>query len=170
MNEKMDLAFDLLKETPWWVFALFVSLVMIALRATQRRIITLKQLFIIPGILTLWNLFWLDARIHNQFSLIVYWAAGVIGGSLFGWWMVRSWKIEGEKQKKRIFLPPTWSTLILVLLIFSVRYFFGFNYLKHPESAAKLFLADSLSSGVITGIFIGRAVKIFQKYQKIKSD
>jgi hypothetical protein len=166
----MDLAIDLLKETPWWVYALFILLVAIALRATQRRTLTLKQLFVVPGILTLWNLFWLDERIHNRLSLFLYWAIGVIAGSFFGWLMVRSWKIHAEKLKKRIFLPPTWSTLILVLAIFSVRYFFGFNYLKHPESAAKLFLADSLSSGVITGIFIGRAAKIFQKYQKFKLD
>lgn len=159
----MDISL-LFKETPWWVYALFVFLVLIGLKATKPRWITLRQLLILPVVFMILSVFWLTERLHGQYYDLIFWLIGLSIGTFFGWLLVRPWKIEVDKHKKALALPPTWSSLILILLFFAVRYFFSYHYEVHPEAASHLFLADSIASGTMTGIFIGRSVQLFQKY------
>lgn len=159
----MEVLTEILEDTPWWVYLLFIYLVFIGLRATRPRTTSLNKVFFLPLIFTLWNLAWLYERIQGHFLLLFFWPFGIAVGIFSGWAMVRKWHIAYHKSQRTISLPPTWSTLILILLVFAVRYFFVFNYEIHPEKASHLFLADSLISGTITGIFIGRSFHIYQK-------
>lgn len=156
----------LLAETPWWVYFLFIFLVLTGLIATRPRTISFKRLTILPGIFTIWNLFWLEDRIQGHPFLFIYWAVGLFFGSFLGWLTVRSWIIHANREQKRISLPGSWSTLILILIVFAIRYFFVYNYKMHPEEASLLFTPDALISGVITGTFIGRSFKLYRKYIK----
>ncbi len=163
----MELLIEIFKQTPWWVFLLFVGLTLIGLRATQQRVITVKKIWLLPLVFTVWNLAWLNERVQGHYSLIVFWLIGLTVGGFFGWLMVRRWKIKAVPSDS-IAIPGTWSTLILILLVFAVRYFFIFNYETHPEAASHLFLSDALISGTITGIFIGRAIELILKYRKAR--
>lgn len=159
----MELLIEIFKQTPWWVYALFAGLMLIGLRATQPRIMTVKKLWLLPLVFTVWNLVWLEERVHGHYSLIVFWLIGLSFGGFFGWLTIRRWVVKAVRSDS-ISLPGTWSTLILILLVFVIRYFFIFNYETHPEAASHLFLSDALISGSITGIFIGRAVGLILKY------
>ncbi len=162
----MELLIEIFKQTPWWVFALFAGLLLIGLKAVQPRVITVKKLWLLPLVFTIWNLVWLYERVQGHYSLIVFWFLGLAFGGFFGWLLIRRWKIKAV-SRNWIALPGTWSTLILILSVFIVRYFFVFNYETHPEAAHHLFLSDALISGIITGIFIGRAAGLLLKYKKI---
>ena len=163
----MELLIEIFKQTPWWVYLLFIGLTLIGLRATRPRVIKVKKLWLLPLIFTVWNLIWLDERVHAHYSLIVFWFLGLSFGGFIGWLTVRHWAVKAILRDS-IALPGSWSTLILILLVFVVRYFFIFNYETHPEAAYHLFLSDALISGIITGIFIGRAVGLILKYRRVK--
>jgi hypothetical protein len=160
----MDL-FEIIKLTPWWVFFLFVGLIMIGMKAARPRTTSYRKLFLLPLIFTLWNLIWLNERVQGHYSLIVFWLIGLVLGSGLGWVTVRRWKISAI-SREFIKLPGTWSTLILIMTVFVVRYFFIYNYEAHPEAASRLFSSDAFISGTITGIFIGRALCLIRKYKK----
>ena len=100
-------------------------------------------------------------------QLLIAFAAGGLLGFFFGWLSVRSWKITTDRLRKYIGLPPSWSTMILILFIFAIRYYFEYTYTFHPNKAAHLFLADAIVSGIFTGIFFGRSFHIYTKYQNI---
>ena len=151
--------------TPWWVYVLFVFLILVGLRATKPRTLSLVQLLVLPTIFCLWNLVWLGERVEGHFSLFTYWAAGIVLGSFLGWKSVRKWVIHANKTRMLLSLPPTWSTLVLIIFIFVVRYFFIYQYVLHEETI-RLQIADSSISGVITGIFIGRTLHLFHKYNQ----
>lgn len=159
----MSLLFEMIQETPWWVYLLFLFLVFIGLRATRARTVSSRQLFLLPIILMILNLAWLSERLQDHYAHLIFWAIGLTVGAVFGWLMVRKWTIK-VLHYDAISLPPSWSALILILLFFIVRYFFVFNYEMHPEAESHLFLADALISGVMTGIFVGRAYQLFTKY------
>ncbi len=163
----MELLIEILKQTPWWVYLLFVGLTLVGLRATNPRVMTVKKLALLPLVFMAWNLVWLNERVHGHYSLIVFWFIGLFFGGFFGWLTIRRWGVKAIGRDS-IALPATWSTLILIWLDFVIRYFFIFNYETHPEAASHLFLSDALISGTITGIFIGRAVGLILKYRKIK--
>ena len=157
---------DIITTAPWWVFALFFFLVIVGLTAVLPRAISLKRILFLPLVFTIWNVVWLAERIQGHFFLLIFWAAGLLIGAAFGWVSVRSWKIQADVRHKRLSLPGTWTTLVLILLAFSVRYFFIYNYEMHPEAASHLFISDALISGIITGIFIGRSLELYRKYRK----
>lgn len=162
----MDLLAEMLKHTPWWVYVVFVYLTLIGLRSTRPRTVSVRQLLFLPLIFTILNFVWLSERLQGHFSLAVFWLFGLAVGARVGWLMVRKWIIHVH-NRETISLPPTRSVLILVLLFFTIRYFFVFHYAMHPEAAAHLFVADAFISGVMTGIFSGRSYQFFIKYHRV---
>lgn len=162
----MDLHFEILQKTPWWVYLIFIILVLTGLRSTKKRTITVRQLFFLPFIFMVLNLYWLNERLEGHLFHLIYWFIGLTIGGYWGWMLVRKWEIQVHHHDT-ISIPASWSTLIFIILFFLIRYFFVFNYEMHPEAEAHLFAADALSSGVMTGIFIGRALHLFTKYHRI---
>ncbi len=156
---------DIFANTPWWVFALFIFLVLTGLNASKPRIIPVKRLIILPTVFALWNIAWLAERIHGHFSLFIFWLIGLIIGAFIGWQTVMSWRVHADHAHRTVSLPGTWSTLFFIVLVFFVRYFFVYNYEMHPESAANLFSSDALLSGSMTGIFVGRVLEVYRKYR-----
>lgn len=156
---------EIISGTPWWVYAIFFVLVSTGLNSLRHRKINVKQLLIVPIVLGLWNLGWLGERIHGHFTLLSFWILGIGFGFFIGEKTVSRWVIRGDKDKKHILLPPTYSTMILIVIVFCIRYFFYYNYIKHPETAPNLYPNDAAISGILTGVFIGRTVKIFKKFK-----
>lgn len=157
---------ELFQQTPWWVYVLFVFLVLMGLRSTTHRTVPIKQLLIYPLVLTTLNFVWLNERLEGHYHDFFYWIIGLLLGAFFGWILFRHWKVHASHHFQTLALPPTWSSLILILLFFAIRYFFIFNYEMHTEAEFHLFVADSLISGAMTGIFIGRSSLLYWKYRK----
>ena len=155
---------NILDQTPWWVYALFVSLVIIGLKASHPRTISLKKLLILPGIFTVLNIIWLTERLQGRYALLFFWAIGLVIGSLIGWRIVLHWKTEANHRLHHLRIPGSWSTLFLIILVFVIRYFFLYNYETKFRESYNFHLADSFVSGIITGIFIGRALELYKKY------
>ncbi|HSX11077.1 MAG TPA: hypothetical protein VLF94_05130 [Chlamydiales bacterium] len=162
----MDLLVEILKKSPWWVYFVFFGLLLIGLKSTKPRPISIQRIFLLPFIFMILNLIWLGERLKGPIFPIIYWFVGLAVGIAIGWFWVRKWVIKIYKHDT-ILLPPTWSVFVLTILFFFIRYFFAFNYEMHPRSAAHLFVADALISGAMTGIFIGRALHLFTKFHRL---
>jgi hypothetical protein len=160
----MEHLIEILEETPWWVYFVFAYLLIIGIKASRRRTVTLQRLFVLPSLLTLWSLFNLYERWHGQWIDVLYWTLSLLCGSLLGWRMVAKWKIHIDRQRKILILPGTWSTLILALLFFSLRYGFGYHYATHTSIFHPVFISDLILSGLISGLFIGRTLTFWRRY------
>lgn len=148
----------MLKGTPAWVYAIFVYLMFIGLKATQRRTMYLPALFIIPVILLSLRLYNVEsADITSYFSFLAL--GGLIG-------MVLAWntKLEMHKKTFSITLPGTWQTLFLLLAVFTVKYFFGYQQAISEEFNPSLHYWSLISSATITGIFWGKSLFYAYKY------
>lgn len=156
---------EIILKTPWWVYVLWISLMALGLGSLRRRKIHVMQLLGVPIILSVWNLVWLGERIHEHYGLLIYWLAGIGFGFPFGEKSVSHWKVLRDKHHKYALLPPTYSTMILILIVFAIRYFFYFNYETYPDMGPSLYPADTAISGFLTGIFAGRTYEIFKKYK-----
>lgn len=161
---------DILTSAPWWVYVLFLFLLRIGIRATRYRTLSLKRLYLLPSIFTLWNIGWLVERTQEQVFLVHYWIAGLGVGTILGWLTVCYWIVHADRQRKLINIPGSWSTLILIVLVFTIRYYFIANYHLHPELAPRLYPPDAFISGIATGIFIGRSLELYRKYRQHRSD
>lgn len=157
---------DILSNTPWWVYFFCFVLIVIGLKALWPRTVSLYRLLVLPSIFTIWNIVWLIDHIEKKGSLFALWIVGIAAGVFLGWRSVCHWKIGVDRKHKTILLPAAGSTLILILSAFVLRYFFVYSNEVHPERSEEFFIYESIISGIITGIFIGRSVEIYRKYRK----
>jgi hypothetical protein len=151
--------------TPWWVYALFFYLMFIGFRASQTRVVSLKKLCILPLILTYFSLHTLITVVKVDFySVITLLIAGLVGVAI-GWHYVNRFKIKVDKQKYLFEIPGTWSTLIVILLIFVTKYYFGYEMAVNPAlvNHAGFEFALLSVSGVFTGWFVGKLVAYLYK-------
>lgn len=87
-------------------------------------------------------------------------------GAWLGYAMTNKLAIRFDKEKKLVELPGSWTTLISLLMIFSVRCCLGIAYGLHPEWSGNqvLFSLEGIAIA-ISGTFIGRLLGILQKYR-----
>lgn len=156
---------DIVKAVPWWIYLILLYLFIVGLWSLHPRTISINRLFFLPILLMIWNIYWLSERLKGHAIFLSLWPIGLTFGSFFGWLTVRNWKISIDRSRNTLSLPPTWSTLILILSVFAIRYFFAFKYQAHPNETSRIFLADAIISGILTGTFIGRSYHLLQKYR-----
>lgn len=160
---------DILKGTPWWVFLISGYLLSIGVRSLKPRIVPLRRLFILPAFLLLWGMGTLVTKLQSLPD-IALWIGFVCIGTIVGWKLASHLKMKADKKKGLISIPGSPLILILVLCIFSTKYFFGYTYATDPSARYNMNIVtlDLLSSGLITGIFLGRVLHVWRLWKSAK--
>jgi len=157
---------EIVSGAPWWVYALFVYLVILGIKATKPRTISIKKVVLLP-------LFFLGLSIYGLYykvllgfpSLILVWVVFLAIGAYFGVKEVSSWKIVKNHHKGEITIPGNYSTLVLIFLIFILKFFWGYYYETHSEISYWVYFTDTLTSALVTGFFVGRTGFFLKSYQ-----
>ncbi|MBA3954999.1 hypothetical protein H0X48_06805 [Candidatus Dependentiae bacterium] len=160
---------EALKGTPWWVYVLLVYLISRGIDALKTNTVPLYQLFILPIIFFALSLFSL-AHMSDCKSLVL-WISGLSVGSSIGWLLQRHTSISIDKKKGLVTLPGNSLMLVLILVIFSIKYFFGYVQATNALSQYTCLLANlnTLVSVTITGILVGRVACIYYKYKRLST-
>ncbi len=163
--EIVNFIIQALKGTSSWVFIVFGYVLFVGIQALKTRTVPVLRLFILPAIFLLWGVY----SVLNKFSspiTILIWLITLLLGSMLSWLYYRKLKIKVDRQQQTVTLPGSSVTLILILLIFSAKYFFGYLYATDPLAHENLLIqmASLATSGIITGIFVGRTGAYYQKY------
>ena len=92
----------------------------------------------------------------------------IIGGIL-GWLSGKQSNLTIEKNN-RVSIPGSYNVLIAILLIFSVKYYIGYQMgvVKLPEEIFKYHVYDIATSSLITSYFLLRALCYTYRYRKAK--
>ena len=156
-----------LLHTPWWVYVLFFYLLHIGFKASKPQITKLYILFILPIIFTVMSLHTLISEVQLTMINLITWLCAIIIGTLLGWLQIHKTNIKVDKQKKLISSPGSWSILIIILVIFSTKYYFGYAIASNPAALQnQLFVLCMLSiSGICSGAFIGRLLKYLHYFK-----
>lgn len=159
----MEELIGILEETPWWVYLILIYIVYMGVKAGSPRTIAIRKLVLLPLALTVWGLMGMAWTL----TLLLLWAGSLIIGFGLGWFSVRKWKIRYDRGRGTLHLPGSYSTLILALLFFCIKYFFGYYNATHPEPAQEVLISQAAVSGVISGMFIGRLALFWKKYEAL---
>lgn len=154
---------------PWWAYAILIYLLSIGFKAIKPQIIGLPKLFILPIIITrllaknLFNHY--NCRFDNLTIFIL--SLGI--GGIISCLLFKSTNLKIDRANKTITLPGGYGTLILLLSIFIIRYFWGYMETTHSSPLAPhLVYFKILSSGIIAGLSIGRSATYLYKFFKSK--
>ncbi len=166
----MQAIWNALVHTPWWVYVLLIYLIKVGIRASKTNVVSIIKLSIIPIIFTVMSVHTLVSAFPISIFTVSVWAATLLLGCILGFWQIFRLNIQVDKQHYLIRVPGTWTTLVIILIIFASKYYFGYELAVDPNLATQNWFEISLLlvSGVCTGLFIGRLIcYVYQMFTQI---
>jgi hypothetical protein len=157
---------NILFHTPAYVFLLFGYLIYAGLQASRDRIVSLKRTIILPAVFLYFSFDALKNSFAHTPLVLTIWSIAFLGGIGLGWLQVCFRKIKIDKIKKLLFLPGTWSTLLIILSIFIIKYYFGYQHARHPELFQNVYFTSFalIIYGSTSGLFIGRLINYLYRF------
>ena len=153
---------EIIRHTPFWVWAVLAELVAIGLWQTRARQIGRGRVTLLPLVLlglsfggVLGSFGWLGVAFGG-------WAAGVGAALAFGrnavavpgaWWSQRTGLLH---------VPGSWLPLGLMLALFALKYFAGASLALHPALVTDAVFAAACSFGFggLSGLFLARSLSL----------
>lgn len=161
----MEDLWQILKGTPWWVYLLFVVFIRLGLQALKPRTVTVQRLILFPLVFLVWSGLRLYQHEALGFPSLIFWWVVCLGlGAFLGAKEVSSWKIHVDKQKNTLTIPGNYSTLVLILAIFILNFFWGCYYATTTGISYWMYLVDTVTTTICTGFFVGRGGFFLKRY------
>lgn len=155
----METVIGALEGTPWWVWALLAYLIYVGWKRTKTRIIRHRRIYILPAIIFIIELESVIRLFDGSALRILLWIGGLLIGIAVGWLVIRPMKIRADKDRDLLEMPGSWSSMAALLIIFAVKYYFGFMQAVARERMAEPGWVDIqlAVTGALAGWLIGRA-------------
>lgn len=150
---------------------LLVYLIKIGIDASKTHVVPLKRLFIIPTIFTFMSVRSLIASFKISAFTITTWSTAILIGTILGWFQIHRLKLKVDNQRALIQVPGTWSTMLIIVIIFATKYYFGYALAVDPKFSEQTSFEISMLaiSGICTGLFIGRLMCYIYRLRTKKS-
>ena len=126
MPASMQTIYYTIVGTPWWVYILFIYLIFIGIKASKPGEVEIIKLAILPVLFTYMSLHSLVTQttlspIHIGTRII-----SILIGTLFGIGRVKKAGYTYDPNTGNIRTSGSWMTLIVVMIIFFSKYYFGY--------------------------------------------
>jgi hypothetical protein len=150
----MDMAIDILRHTPVWVWLVFVALVALGLAQTRDRQITLARVTTLPLLFIFLSLSGV-LRNGNPWIALAAWAAGC--GAVIGF-ARRAVAVRGatwSATTRRLHVPGSWVPLPLIVGLFSAKYAVAVTQALNPTLLTRIgpLVTCNLVFGAFAGMF-----------------
>jgi len=157
---------NIIRDTPLWVWVLLVFLLIRGISALKTRIVSLHSIFLVPTLFVVITLTGLYSPHFIKLSSIAVWTSSLLLGSVAGWLMFVNVKILADKKKKLLQLPGSALIFYLTLVIFGLKYYFGYTRAVNPSlamSESHMTLELALFA-LIAGTVVGRMLCLIYQY------
>jgi hypothetical protein len=156
--------FQIITRTPVWVWALLALLIGLGYHQTKSRTIGLRRFIIIPVILTGLSVYGTVSAFGTSPDVILTWLAAAALPIVFVMQLPLSESNKFDRQTRSLHVMGSWVPLALMMGIFANKYVVGVALGMHPELAqnTNFTLIFSALYGTFSGVFIGRAVRLWQ--------
>ena len=158
---------QIVANTPIWVWVLLAFLLVIGIRALRPATAPLWRVAILPCVFFVWGIFSLYQLHGLGLMRVLPWAMALAIGAMVGRLIASLQPIRADKTRRLVRTAGGPLTLVLILLIFSTKYEFGFLHATQPGlfADARFWLAEIAISGVLAGMFIGRFAALLRQYR-----
>jgi len=158
---------QIISHTPTYVWAILAFLVHRGVNALSDRESSLRNLFIIPGVMLYLSLDSMASRFGLDGMTAPLWALGAAAGGTLSWALTNG-NIAVNRSAGTLLQRGSWVPLVLMLAIFFSKYAVAVVFAVHPELHQSLAAVASvcLMFGVFNGIFFGRLVRYLSAWQR----
>ncbi len=151
---------QIITHTPLWVWGLLTALLALGLYQTRARQVRPAQLLALPLVLLALGLTSLAPRFAAQPVLAVFWLAALGASLLMGLRLPVAAGTRWDAASQRLHLAGSWFPMVLILVIFMLRYTAAISMAMHPAWQQDFAIQAplSLAFGALSGLFLGRAL------------
>ena len=167
----MERAFVIIANTPLWVWPLLAFLLWLGWRAGQTRVVTVRQHLLLPAAILIMSVSTLLSFGPNLLGISI-WAGGMLAGIGLGWFSHADAGLAVDREHGRLRLPGEWKTLALIIVIFAMRYYWGYKSATAPEFVAIPTITSGYIglNGLFSGIFVGWQLRSLHIYRTAPSE
>lgn len=156
MENLLYTIYEFVINTPWYVYLILSYLLFIGIKSMKDNVVSIYKFAIIP-IIFIWLS--IDTFTNKTHLSGEHWLAFIIGitlGAIFSWVTFKSTIAGADAKKKLIKLRGNYSTLVLLMVIFCIKYYVAYEMalIAHPSTTHLIGLI--LLSSIFTGTFVGR--------------
>jgi len=159
----------ILSNTPTWVFALFLALLVLGLMQTRTRTVRKIPALLLPAGMIALSL----AGINSSFGLrlvpLASWAAALAIAVLVAYALFRDKRVEYDATEEKFLVPGSWAPLVVIMAIFAAKYVHAVMRAFNAEviSAPLFIVALSAVYGLLSGYFAARAFNLLKRAQMV---
>lgn len=159
---------QILTHTPLWVWAVLAFLLYRGLLASADREIALKRVFVIPVVMFALALQGIVSGFGAVPAAAAAWFACMLAGTALAWLAFDCGSVRIDVARRVISQRGSWTSLLLMMGIFCIKYAVGVALSLQPGLAQHLWFAASVCTlyGLFNGIFFGQALRIAALYRQ----
>lgn len=149
---------EILINTPWWVWALFVYLVYRGISLLSPNQISPQRMLIMPCIFLIWSVYGIFNKLHMPWLALLVFAIAIVAGLLVGRIIMQGQPAATKNvETGMIHRAGSVIPLIIILVNFSFQYIFNNYAAFHPNAVAELnfIIIYSAICGLADGLFWG---------------
>jgi hypothetical protein len=151
------------QHVPAWIFAVFVALLVIGLKQTFPRSVTLRRSIVLPALLMGLSLMGVASAFGAQPQALLAWALGLAAAVALLHGRVDTSAVRFSATTRRFEMPGSGWPLALMMSLFALKFAMGATLALRPELRQSVLLATSASAayGLFSGLFLGRAMALW---------
>ena len=155
---------EILHRTPSWVFALLFALVVLGYGQTRDRSVRGSLLTLLPAAMIVLSLYGVPGAFGLNPLALATWVLGIAIAAGSGRRLAMQRGAVYSAATRTFFVPGRWWPLVLMMLIFLVRYAVAVAIARRPHVVESLAFAGlmSLAYGLLSGVFLARTLAIRQ--------
>jgi hypothetical protein len=155
---------EILKRTPPWVYLLFVALLAFGYVQSKPRVVPRARIAILPGVMIGFSLYGVLSSFRTSALALVGWLLGVGLALLLGQALSFSRDASYSAPMRSFAVPGSWLPLVLMMVIFFIRYVVAVLLALNPALADSALFAGGicLVYGFLSGTFLASAVSLWR--------
>ena len=159
-----------ISQTPLWVYILLIYLLFIGFKATKTNSVSLVKLSFMPAIFFAMSIHTVLSVLDINILIIITWVICLLMGVGLGQLIVCQSNVKIDKETNLLTIPGTWSTFILIIIIFIYKYWINFEMAVNKEILENKLFDELLvgSSALFPGIFLGKFLFYLQILKNCK--
>ncbi|MCE9665315.1 hypothetical protein LY622_17965 [Halomonas sp. M5N1S17] len=159
--------FEIIRNTPRWVFLLFIVLLVTGYRQSRERTASRRSTTILPAVFLVLALYGVVSAFGTDPVGLALWALGVTLSVALHLKLAIPRAVRFSPERQAFHLPGSWQPLIIMLAIFFAKYTVEVIRARQlPIADTAVFTATvSLLYGLFSGVFLGRAMVMWRAAQ-----
>jgi hypothetical protein len=159
----MQILLQILRGTPIWVYPLFVGLIVLGYIQSKPRNVAPPMVAILPVALGVFSLSRVLAAFGPAPLPLLAWAAGTAAALLLSRALKQPAGARWSTATGTFHVPGSWTPLVLLMAVFFARYALAVSLVMMPALAHSAGFATAASFGLLSGMFIGRALWVWSQ-------